>query len=176
MLEPVSPAYVVRPARRSDLGLLAGIEHAAGELFAPYPFAQTAADVITPPSDLRAGLDDGTLFVAEADARVVGFALASPLDGGMHLDELDVLPSHGRRGIGTALVAAVVDCARRRDLPHLTLSTLRSIPWNAPWYQRLGFRVLEPGEITPILRALLDHERTRGLPMEDRVIMKRMTA
>lgn len=166
------PAHVVRLARPADLGLLEGIERAAGELFAPYPFAQTAADVITPAADLRSGLDDGTLFVAEADGTVVGFALASPLDGGMHLDEIDVLPAYGRRGIGAALVAAVADCARRRGLPHLTLSTLRSIPWNAPWYERLGFRILAPDEITPVLRGLLDHERTRGLPMDDRVIMK----
>ena len=166
------PAPLIRLARPADLGLLAGVEQAAGALFAPYPFAQAAADVITPPADLRAGLDAGTLFVAEVEAAVVGFALASPLDGGMHLDELDVLPAHGRRGIGAALVAAVVDCARRRGLPHLTLSTLRSIPWNAPWYRRLGFRILEPGELTPVLRGLLDHERARGLPMEDRVLMK----
>ena len=90
----------------------------------------------------------------------------------MHLDEIDVLPAHGGRGIGAALVAAVVDCARRRGLPHLTLSTLRSIPWNAPWYGRLGFRILEPAELTPVLRGLLEHERARGLPMEDRVLMK----
>jgi ribosomal protein S18 acetylase RimI-like enzyme len=165
--------HLVRPARPDDLPLLADIERTAGELFAPYGFAPSMSEVITPPADLRTGLAEGALFVAEADGAVVGFALASPLDGGMHLNELDVLPSHGRRGIGSALVAAVVDCTKRRGLPYLTLSTLRSVPWNAPWYERLGFRVLGPAEVTPVLRSLLAQERSRGLPMEDRVLMKR---
>jgi len=168
--------FVIRLGRTEDLPLLGDVERAAGEVFAPYPFAQTMREVLTPPADLRAGAADGTLFVAEADGAVVGFALASPLDGGMHLDELDVLPSHGRRGIGLALVAAVVDCTTDRQLPHVTLSTLRSIPWNAPWYERLGFHVLGAADVTPALRTLLRHEESRGLPMEDRVLMKRLLA
>ena len=102
---------------------------------------------------------------------MVGFALARPLGDGLHLDELDVLESHGRRGLGAQLVAAVLDCARQRGLPCVTLSTLRSVPWNAPWYERLGFRVMGPGELTAALRELIVYEADRGLPMEDRVLM-----
>jgi GNAT superfamily N-acetyltransferase len=129
--------------------------------------------VVTPVADLRAAQQDGTLFVAEADAGVVGFALARPLGDGLHLDELDVLESHGRRGLGARLVAAVLDCARQRGLPYVTLSTMRSVPWNAPWYERLGFRVMGDAELTSALGEQLVYERGRGLPMEDRVLMKR---
>jgi GNAT superfamily N-acetyltransferase len=128
-------------------------------------------EILTPPDDLRAGVENGSLFVADDGGAIVGFALASLFDGALHLDELDVLPSHGRRGFGRALVAAVVDLARRRGLARVTLSTLRSIPWNAPWYATLGFRALDERELTPALRELREHERARGLPMPDRVYM-----
>jgi GNAT superfamily N-acetyltransferase len=165
--------YVIREGTRGDAASLLDIERAAAIRFAPFGLARLMAEVVTPLEDLVAGADAGSLFVAEEGASLVGFALSSPLDGGLHLDELDVLPSAGRRGIGTALVHAVVEHARRRGFPHVTLSTLASVPWNAPWYARLGFRALAACELTPVLAALLEHERSRGLPMADRVLMRR---
>ena len=57
------------------------------------------------------------------------------------------------------------------DYHTITLTTLRHIPWNAPWYQRLGFRVLETGELSEALRDLLQQEIQRGLPADQRVAM-----
>jgi hypothetical protein len=55
----------------------------------------------------------------------------------------------------------------------ITLTTLRHIPWNAPWYQRLCFRVLEENELSEALRDLLQEEIRRGLPADQRVAMQR---
>jgi len=163
----------IRAGTRADVPSLPAIERAAAIRFAPFGLAEAMGTVVTSLEDLNAGADAGSLFVAELDASLVGFALSSLLDGGLHLEELDVLPAAGRRGIGTALVDAVVDLARRRRLPYVTLSTLASIPWNAPWYARLGFRALAATELTPALAALREHERARGLPTADRVWMRR---
>jgi len=103
----------------------------------------------------------------------VGFATASIVDGLGHLDELSVLPRHGRRGLGRRLVEQVIGWAHRSDLRAVTLSTLKDVPWNEPFYRTMGFRVLEPNELTDGLHRLRDAEARAGLPLERRVIMRR---
>ena len=175
-LEPEPPVLVpfrIRLATPDDRSALVAIEREAAVRFAPLGLDGVMATIVTPEEDLARGVDAGELFVATVGEVPVGFALAAPLDGSLHLDELDVLPAHGRRGIGRALVEAVVDLARRRGDPAVTLSTLRSVPWNAPWYARIGFRVLDRAELNAALRELLAREGARGLPMADRVLMRR---
>ena len=55
----------------------------------------------------------------------------------------------------------------------MTLSTLTLVPWNAPFYERLGFRVLREDEVGPELRATCAGDRERGLPDDGRVLMGR---
>jgi hypothetical protein len=43
------------------------------------------------------------------------------------------------------------------------------MPWNAPFYQREGFVTLQPGDLSPPLRAILDDEVAHGL--QQRVAM-----
>jgi ribosomal protein S18 acetylase RimI-like enzyme len=110
---------------------------------------------------------------ADVNDRPVGFALADEIGGNAHLDELDVCPAHGQRGLGTALVEVVCHWAKASGYRAITLTTLRHIPWNAPWYQRLGFRVLEEHELSAALHQLLQEEIQRGLPADQRVAMRR---
>jgi predicted N-acetyltransferase YhbS len=77
----------------------------------------------------------------------VGYVLASDLGGHVHLDQLSVLPDHGGRGLGTALVDVVMAWARDRGATFVTLTTFRDVSWNGPWYERRGFRV-DPGAAT----------------------------
>jgi GNAT superfamily N-acetyltransferase len=111
--------------------------------------------------------------VAEACDQPVGFAIASIHDGVAHLDELHVLPQHGGRGLGTGLIEAVGLWAWRSASPSLTLSTLLDVPWNAPFYSRRGFRILEPSEWSDSLRGLRGLEQRAGLPVDRRVMMGR---
>jgi len=113
------------------------------------------------------------LWVAvTAEDEPVGFALLCEIDGALHLDELDVHPAHGRRGIGAALLARVCQMAAAAARPGVTLSTFRDVPWNAPFYARHGFRVLADDELTPGLARLRAGERQRGLRTDLRVIMR----
>lgn len=163
--------YYIRAATAADLPALPAIERSANTQFAPYEVSPTPPP-LTPPEDLRVGCESGRLWVAiEQGVGLVGFALAGVVGANAHLDELDVHPDHGRRGIGTGLVATFLAWARGQGFPAATLTTLRHIPWNSPWYERMGFRILEPGELTPELRDLLATEIARGLPAEGRVAM-----
>jgi len=51
--------------------------------------------------------------------------------------------------------------ARERGLRSLTLTTFAGVPWNAPWYQRLGFVLVRDDER---LAALVRSESERGWP------------
>jgi GNAT superfamily N-acetyltransferase len=166
--------WTVRPARADELPALAEIERVAGARFATIPEVAALPEVLMPPGALDDALGRGQVWVAvAAEGAPVGFAYADLLDGGVHLEELDVLPTWGRRGIGQALVAAVVADARVRGATAVTLTTIRDVPWNAPWYGRLGFRVLDPTTLPPGLAALVAHEDARGLPRALRVAMRR---
>jgi GNAT superfamily N-acetyltransferase len=166
--------YHIRLARIDDLSALPDIERAATALFADYGLADQLAAILTPIDSLREGVQADRLWVAADELdHPVGFALADIVGDNAHLDELDVHPAHGRRGLGAALVEAVCDWARASGYRAITLTTLRHIPWNAPWYQRLGFRVLEESELSTALRDLLQEEIQRGLPADQRVAMQR---
>jgi hypothetical protein len=54
----------------------------------------------------------------------------------------------------------------------VTLCTFRDVPWNAPFYQRLGFRPLASDELTPALGERMRREAEAGLPLDLRVAMR----
>ena len=170
----VEPGYQIRHARVDELGALPEIERLAAGRFASFGLEEVFSRIVTPLELLRERQRAGQVWVAADDAdRPVGFVVVSILDDNAHLDELDVLPDHGRRGIGTALVDTACASARLAGYHAITLSTLRDIPWNAPFYAKLGFRILAENELTQPLRDLLDSEARLGLPMENRVLMRR---
>jgi hypothetical protein len=55
----------------------------------------------------------------------------------------------------------------------VTLTTYRDVPWNAPWYARRGFSVLDAGQWGPELSELVRHERELGIEVAPRVVMRR---
>ena len=96
---------------------------------------------------------------------------SSWVDGLAYLQEIDVLPDHGRRGIGTSLIHAVCEWAQFKKVAAVTLTTFRHLPWNAPFYERLGFRSLTQDELTSGLDAILADEAENGLDKTKRVAM-----
>jgi hypothetical protein len=53
----------------------------------------------------------------------------------------------------------------------ITLTTFRDVPWNGPYYEKLGFDVVST--LTPALQALVDEQATWGLEPSLRVVMRR---
>jgi GNAT superfamily N-acetyltransferase len=107
-----------------------------------------------------------------SDETPVGFAIVRVVDDAAHIQEIDVHPDYGRRGIGTSLIRSVCTWASSAELAAVTLTTFRHLPWNAPFYERLGFRPLEAGELTPGLAKIFRTEVTRGLDPAKRVAMR----
>jgi GNAT superfamily N-acetyltransferase len=166
--------YVVRPATLDDVPALGAIETRASALFRGLVPEEIAADNAAE-ATLSAAAMAGRLFVAEApDGALAGFALVVLLpDASAHLEELDVLPELGRRGIGSALLEASCAWARANGQPGISLSTFRDVPFNAPFYARRGFRALAPAELTPALAQVVELEQKKGLDAAPRVVMRR---
>jgi len=115
---------------------------------------------------------DGRLWVALAGIKPVGFALVKMLaDDLPHLEEIDVGPIHGRRGLGSALVRAACEWATVSGYAMLTLTTFRSVPWNYPFYASMGFVEIPRETLRPELAALVSDEAHRGLNPDLRVVM-----
>jgi GNAT superfamily N-acetyltransferase len=167
--------FEIRRARAGDVAALPQVEHLAGLLFETCELDLGLSDEILGQviavETFTQAQQAGFLWVAAAGDRVIGFALVSDVGGYAHLDELDVLPEHGRRGAGSALVAAVCGWAKTGGYPAVTLRTFRDVPWNAPFYQRRGFRIVESVALSPGHVELEAHERERGLRTDLRVTM-----
>jgi ribosomal protein S18 acetylase RimI-like enzyme len=103
----------------------------------------------------------------------VGFAVASVWGRRVHLDELDMLPEHGCRGVGSALLRAVEKWARNSDYTEITLTTLRDVPWNAPLYSRIGFEAIPEEELDEELLRRLSDESALGLERSRRVAVRK---
>ena len=104
----------------------------------------------------------------------MGFAHVEVLErDAAHLEEIDVDPRHGRRGLGTKLVLQVCDWAAGKGYASVTLTTFRDIPWNMPFYARLGFSIVATEHLSPALRAVVEDETRRGLDPSRRVVMSR---
>jgi GNAT superfamily N-acetyltransferase len=165
--------YRVRPANPQDIPSLPEIERAAGRLFDGLDLVQDLNHTV-PVEELEQAQKAGRLRVAAGpDGQPVGFALVTVVDGLAHLEELDVHPEHGRRGLGAALVETVCEWAKSAGFAAITLSTFRDVPWNAPFYARLGFRILAEDELTEGLLQLRQAEVKWGLPISKRVVMRR---
>jgi putative acetyltransferase len=164
--------YTIATARPADLPLLPAIELAAARLlFGRAP--EAVLTEVTSQAILRKAQSLGRLWVALADDVPVGFAHVEILEAGSaHLEEIDVHPDHGRRGVGTMLVQTVCAWAAATGYGSVTLSTFRDVPWNMRFYARLGFEVIPADSLTPALRAVVENEKRRGLDSTRRVAMR----
>ncbi len=167
-----APRFFIHEATVSDLVAIPVVEREAARLFPREDLPARLAEATTAPGALRRACARRRLWVAEVSGSVVGFVLASFKDGMPYVRELGVLPTHGRQGIGTALMATVVAWARRRRAEHLLLTTFRHLPYNAPFYIRLGFEEVQLREQGPELRQQLRTEAQRGIDPARRVAMR----
>ena len=161
----------IRAARPDEAAALAAIEDAAAMQFARIgmDLGATASD----PAGLAARAHEGAVLAASLGSRLVGFAIITLVDGHAHLAELDVALDVQRRGIGRRLIEAVADRAHAAGHHRLTLTTFRDVPWNGPWYRRLGFTELPSDVQGPALRQIRSAEARRLDPLGPRIAMAR---
>ena len=153
----------IRVARVAELPALQVIDRAAGQMFRSVGMPEVA-ECSWPLEMLAARLEAGLLWVMPGgDDEPVGFLCADMVDGYLHVEQVSVDPGNARRGLGRALLDHAARQAAVAGVPALTLTTFAEVPWNAPYYARCGFRVLDDAEVTPGLRAIRRREAAFGL-------------
>lgn len=163
----------IQQPSREHIAAIPGIEVAAASMFPeadlPFYLRHRATDI----ADLRDADEKDRLWVAvTVNGKAVGFASADVIDNQAYLEELDVLPEFGRLGIGTRLLLTVVNWARRTGYSSLLLVTFRHLPWNAPFYEKLGFKTLDPAKYGADIVSRLQEEDRAGINIRNRVAMQ----
>ena len=169
----LEPEYAIRTARIEELPQLATIEQAAAIRFRDTPYAFLADGEPLSFEFVQQRFQAGQVWVAvDRDDIVIGFAITHEIDGTLCLQEIDVAPEHGQRGIGKALVRTLQTWGSQSGYSVMSLSTFRDLPWNGPFYAKLGFCIIDEGKLSPGFQQIQAHEQEAGLPIANRVIMQ----
>lgn len=150
----------IRAAVPGDYPSIESVENASEQLFIDLLDPESWG---TAPTGSERAAEQGFLIVAEESktSTVVGFIHVLETDGIAHMEQVSVLPQHGRRGYGGRLVQAAMVEARGRGYESMTLRTYADVPWNAPFYARVGFVETEPA--TGFHKRLVEIEETFNL-------------
>lgn len=157
----------VRPAEHPDIPglvqLTRSVDLHSGQ-FSGRPIIDDNVDHLT--ARFAEILDEGgrTLLVAVEDDAVVGLLVARPdtigaidLTPVLHVSHLLVAPSHRRRGVGRALLAAIVHVADERGVDRLVATVASGSREGNRYLARLGFAPLVVHRVasTSVLRRAL---------------------
>lgn len=166
-------AVTIARAVDAQVSTLCAIERAAVELFRGHPAWRAYAAMAIPPELLEVAVARGMVWVALEEGAPVGFVWLQDglAEGAVEIAEIDVLPSHGRRGIGATLLEHACTWAREAGYGRVDLGTLADVPWNAPFYAKRGFAVVDKAD--PGFARARERDRENGFPDTLRVFMSR---
>ena len=161
----------IRLAAPTDVILLPAIERSAGKAFLTIPeLAWIASDDVTSEAVHADRVQAGTTWVCEDEGRVMGFLSAERMDDDLHIWELAVSLDWQGRGAGRALMTQAIAYAAGEGLSSVTLTTFKDVPWNAPFYSSMGFKLVFDN-VPATLARMLNEEAASGLPAESRCAM-----
>jgi len=136
-----------RAPRLAELELLRDIERDAGRAFAEVGMPEIANDEPLSVAKLERFASVGHAWVATRAQDVpVAYLLSAVVDGCVHVEQVSVARSASSRGIGALLIDHLSAAAAQDGREWVTLTTFRDVPWNAPYYQRLGFKIISAGD------------------------------
>ena len=125
----------VRPARPSDAAALTAV---AAEAYRPY-VPRIGREPAPMTADYAQAIRSGLTWVAEADGDIVGLLVLVARPDHLLLENVAVLPSAQRRGVGARLLALAEDQARARGLDEIRLYTNEAMTENLAYYPRHGY-------------------------------------
>ena len=119
-------------------------------------------------------LETGYGWVATDSAQAcIGFLTAKIIEGDFYIREVSVHETHQKKGIGSRLFETAFVKAKSLGLQSMTLTTFKDVSWNAPYYERLGFSVLDSQAMPSYLQMILRNEEAAGLPLARRCAMRK---
>ena len=157
-----------------DVSRMTAVELDAGLMFRTVGLDAIADAEPDDPEMLRAHIADETAWIAERGGTVVGYAVASIVDGHAHLGQVSVIRAAQRIGVGRSLIEQVEHWGREHQLGSITLTTFVDVPWNTPYYERLGYEAVAESELTPGLATIRANEIADGIDLRPRIAMRKI--
>ncbi|MDW5500461.1 GNAT family N-acetyltransferase [Pseudomonas lundensis] len=164
----------IRLAQPQDIAQLIAVERSAAQLFHQQPAWRFIADGPVMSSQQHADfIQRQHEWLAESTAgEVAGFTAVVSQQQDWHIAELSVAADWQRQGLGRRLIAEMAAQARLQGVQRLTLTTFIDVPWNAPYYQRLGFCPIAAERLSASLRHQLAEELAHGFAAGSRCAME----
>ncbi len=147
----------IRLGHPGDFAAIQAVERSASFLFSG-THMEWAVDQVTDIADFANAAGREMLWVAERDGELGGFLLAEACGADFHICEVSVGQASQGQGIGRSLMETALAVAVRQGFLRATLTTDRTLAWNAPWYERLGFKIIAPDSSEARLAARLASE------------------
>ncbi|MBB6189275.1 4-diphosphocytidyl-2-C-methyl-D-erythritol kinase [Rhodanobacter sp. MP7CTX1] len=169
--------FSIEPAHPDQIATLCAIERKAVQLFRGHAAWSSYAAMSIPPELLQQAISRGLVWVALNEASVpVGFVWLDTEGGddAIAVAEIDVLPEYGQRGIGADLLEHACEWARAAGFRRIDLGTLADVRWNAPFYAKHGFALVDKQD--PAFAYARQRDEENGFPDRLRVFMSRPLA
>jgi ribosomal protein S18 acetylase RimI-like enzyme len=167
--------FTIRNARNEDIPLLGLVERSAAEIFRTVNLDFLSDGPTMDELFLSKLMNSSHLWVAvnELD-RPIGFAGGEIIDGNFHISEISVAQDAQGKGVGNALIGELIRRVKEEGYTTITLTTYRDLPWNGPWYHKLGFLEVKVHEMGEEYSKILDSEAQHGHDMNFRCIMRKV--
>jgi GNAT superfamily N-acetyltransferase len=167
--------FSIRRAQSWDIPLLEYVERSAADIFRTVNLGFLADGDTVDPAALRAMAQANHLWVATNNFdQPIGFVGGEYLSGNFHIVEISVAKEFQGKGVGKALMTTIVEHISREGYKSITLTTYRNLPWNGPWYSRLGFFEVNAHDMGRDYLDLLDSEAQHGLDVRSRCVMRKI--
>lgn len=161
-----------RMARPDEIEIVREIQRETGRMFLDTPYPEIATHEPDSAEELADAQDNWQLWVSvTGDDRPAGAMWVLPHDGDLHIRQLDVHPDFSGQKRTIGLVCAVTRFFGGRGFARLTLTTFADVPWNAPYYERIGFVPVAEDSLSGALEAVLMEETAR-FPADSRIAME----
>ena len=166
--------FHIRKTFPSDILQLMKIEHSANQAFAQIPQLKWLAESAVMSSDQHLDLiQNHDAFVAvNAQNQVIGFLYAEKQAQDLYIIELDVAAEYQQQGVGRQLMTYIIDFAKLQGLQAVTLTTFTDVAWNRPFYEKSGFKLLNPQNLKSYLKQKIDNEVEHGFVRDSRCAMQ----
>lgn len=153
--------FQIRTARPAELEILVAIDDESTKLYAEsgleFSLEADHPFVVAESSRWAVAIERMLAHVAvDSQDDPVGFITLGFVDGHPYLDQLAVLPSFMRRGVGSALLRQAISWSSERSL---WLTTYSHLTWNRPYYERHGFVTVSENEWGSELIAIVQEQR-----------------
>lgn len=164
----------IRLASADELHKVAPLEQAAGEVYRTVGMDAVAEDSPIPEAVLLKAVEEQRLWVAVEYGVLKAYLLGDFLPQSLHIDQVTVHPEASRRGLGALMIESVSADPRSKERGLITLTSFANVPWNAPYYERIGFLDIAEEDWPEGVAEKVEAERGTSIAAWPRVVMQRV--